>query len=113
MARISNFLFALAGSATLLVAAAPAAAQPGFYSLTTANPVSAGKSVVRDLLFACAGATCTAGEGNSRPAIVCAAAAKEFGRVTSFSAGGRSFDDEALARCNQKAKVDSTQIVQR
>lgn len=112
MARISHFLFALAGSATLF-AAAPAIAQPGFYSLTTAAPVAEAKPVVRGMMFNCNGASCGAGEGTSRPAIVCASAARELGRITAFSAGGKAFGDEELAKCNAKAKTDTTQIVQR
>lgn len=113
MARISNFLFAFAGALTLAVAATPAQAEPGFYSVTTVNPVATAKPVVRDMLFNCAGGTCTAGEGTSRPAIVCAAAAREFGRIAAFRAGDTDFDAEALAKCNAKAKVDTTRIVQR
>jgi hypothetical protein len=113
MARISNLVIALTGSLTLLAATPAMAAGPGFYSVTPEAPVAASKAVVRDVLFACQGGTCTAGEGTSRPAIVCAAAAKEFGRLSAFKAGAAEFDADALAKCNAKAKVDTTQIVQR
>lgn len=112
MARIAALLLALTSSFTLLGTAA--VAQPnGYYTLSLANPVDEAKPIVRGLLFACEGAACAAGEGTSRPAIICASVAREFGPVTAFAAAGEAFDAAQLAKCNAKAKVDTTQIVQR
>lgn len=113
MTRTTALLLALASSFTLLSSAAVAQPSGGFYALSLGQPAAKAQPIVRGMLFNCNGATCTAGEGTSRPAIVCAAAAREFGPIASFSAGGQAFDAEALAKCNAKAKADTTQIVQR
>jgi hypothetical protein len=39
-----------------------------------------------------------------RPAIVCAAAAREIGKISAFSANGTEFTAEELAKCNEKAR---------
>lgn len=113
MTRTTALLLALASSFTLISTAAVAQPAGGYYNLSLTQKAPEAKPVVRGMLFSCAGETCTAGEGTSRPAIVCASVAREFGPVSSFSAGGQAFDAEALAKCNAKAKVDTTQLVQR
>jgi hypothetical protein len=93
----SLFLFAVAGST--------AQAQPsGGYQLTTVSATAAETIIANDTLWKCSGATCTAREATSRPAIVCAQAAKRIGKVESFTALGATFDADALAKCNIKAK---------
>lgn len=59
-----------------------------------ARPIASG------MVWKCAGNVCTAGEGTSRPAIVCARLAKEVGPLASFVAGDKAFAAEELARCN-------------
>jgi hypothetical protein len=112
MARIAAFVFALTSSLTLLGTAATAETG-GFYAMTLANPVAEARPIVRGQLFSCDGASCVAGQGPSRPAVVCASVAREFGPLTAFSAGGTAFDADALAKCNARAKLDTTQIVRR
>jgi hypothetical protein len=111
MVRIAALLFALMGSVTLLGSAAVAQTGAGYYSVTLANDVGAAKQVVRGMLVNCNGATCAAAEGTSRPGIVCASIAREFGPVTAFRAGDETLDGEALAKCN--AKADTTKIARR
>lgn len=113
MNRMTALIFAVASSMTLLSTAAVAQPTGGFYSMSLSQPAPEAKPVVRGMLLSCAGETCVAGEGTSRPAIVCASIAREFGPLTAFRAGNESFDGEALAKCNAKAKVSTTQIVQR
>jgi hypothetical protein len=113
MTRMTALIFALASSFTLISTAAVAQPTGGFYSMSLAQPAREAKPVVRGMLLSCNGAACTAGEGTSRPAIVCASIAREFGAVTAFRAGNESFDDAALAKCNAKAKASTTQFVQR
>lgn len=92
-----------ATSLTLLVAAAPSYAAGPAYTLV---PEAASKSstvVVRDVLWRCGDSGCTATQATSRPAVVCASAARELGRLTAFSAKGVDFSSEELAKCNSKA----------
>ncbi len=111
MVRIAALLFALATSLTVLSPAAVAQPAGGDYGVTLAAEPAAAKPVVRGMIFACNGANCTASEGTSRPAIVCASVARELGPVTSFRAGDQTLDGEALAKCN--AKADTTKLAAR
>ena len=111
MVRFSALGLALAGSLTLLGSAAFAQPSGEFYQLTLANQPAAAKQVVRGMIFNCAGESCSAAEGTSRAAIVCASVARELGPLTAFRAGNESLDGEALAKCN--AKADTTKVVQR
>ncbi len=110
MVRLAALLFSLIGSFALLGSAAVAQPNSSFYNVTLASE-AAGKQIVRGMIFNCNGATCAAGEGTSRPAIVCASVARELGPVTSFRAGDATLDGEALAKCN--AKADTTKIARR
>ena len=87
------------GSATEAFAAAPA------YSLTTVAAAPAGeKIIVRDVLWSCATDSCIANKANSRPAIVCATAARKIGKLNAFVVEGKEFSSDELAACNAKAK---------
>ena len=110
MVRIAAFILALGGSMTLLGSAAIAQPNNNFYNVTLAQP-AATKTVVRDVILNCDGATCSAAQGTSRPAIVCASIARELGPVTTFRAGNETLDGEALAKCN--AKADTTKLARR
>lgn len=110
MVRIAAFLLSLVGSLTLLGSAAIAQPDNSFYSVTLAQP-AAGKTVVRDMILNCDGASCTAAQGTSRAAIVCASIARQLGPVTAFRAGNDTLDGEALAKCN--AKADTTKLARR
>ena len=110
MTRLAALFLSLIGSFTLLGSAAIAQPSGGYYNVTLASE-SAGKQVVRGMLFNCDGATCAAAEGTSRPAIVCASVARQLGPVTSFRAGNEALDGEALAKCNSKA--DTTKLARR
>ncbi len=68
-----------------------------------ANPPSS-RFAVRDVYWRCADGVCTSGKSASRPAIVCAALAKQVGRLKSFSTGGAALDEEGLERCNAAAR---------
>lgn len=110
MVRTASLLVALAGSLTLFGSVAVAQPNSNFYNVTLAQP-AAGKTVVRDLVVNCDGAACSAAQGTSRPAIVCASIARELGPVTAFRAGNETLDGEALAKCN--AKADTTKVARR
>lgn len=99
-------LAALATSATLFAGSATEAfaGTPG-YRLVPATAFSAANTVVaRDVLWKCAGEACVATKATSRPEIVCASAAREIGKISAFSANGKDFSAEQLAKCNEKAR---------
>ncbi len=103
MLRILSLAAALTASS--LFVAAPSAAQPGaFYNAIPAAAPAAGRTVIRDQIWSCDGTSCASGRGDSRPAVVCAVAARELGRLTAFTADGEAFDATALDKCNARAK---------
>lgn len=99
-------LAAFATSATLLVGTAtPAFASAPAYRLVPQAAYSGASSVVaRDVLWKCAGDACVATKATSRPEVVCATAAREIGKIAAFSANGKDFTAEQLAKCNEKAR---------
>lgn len=99
-------LAALATSATLFTATATDAFANGpAYRLVPATAFAAADTVVaRDVLWKCAGQACVATKASSRPEIVCAAAAREIGKISAFSANGKDFTPEQIAKCNEKAR---------
>jgi hypothetical protein len=98
---------ALATSGLLLAASAtPAFAGPApAYRLAPVAALAAADTVVvRDVLWSCNETNCVARSATSRPAIVCATAARKIGELASFTANGKEFTAEELAACNAKAK---------
>ena len=99
---------AFAAFSTLLMftaAATPAFAAPApAYRLVPVAAAPADQVIVRDMLWKCGPNGCTAAQANSRPAIVCAQAARKVGKLTSFAVSGVEFDAAALEACNAKAK---------
>lgn len=99
-AALSTSGVLLAGTAT------PAFAQgPSGYQLVPAAAVTSGESwVASDVVWRKVGDTFVAPKATSRASIVCAQAAKKVGKISSFTADGQSFDEAALAKCNEKAR---------
>ena len=97
-------ILSLAGAATIagLACWSPAATAAGgtYYRAELANPAPEARFVARDVVWACKDASCIAGQGTSRPLIMCSALAKKAGPVTSFTAGGKALEADDLARCN-------------
>ena len=107
MNRLIVFAAALSTSAFLLTATAtPAFAQgsAGYQLVPAAAPASGESLVASDVIWKRSGAGYVAPKATSRPAIVCAQAAKKIGKVVSFTAEGQAFDEAALAKCNEKAR---------
>ena len=104
LAAIASF-----STAFLLISATttPAFAGNGvMYRLVPATAVASAKSVViGETLWRCAPNGCVTGETTSRPAIVCAQAARKVGKIESFTAKGVEFNADELAKCNEKAKA--------
>ena len=94
-------------TAFLLISAttSPAFAAAPMYKLIPATAVASVKSVVvGETLWRCGPTGCVAAESNSRPAVVCAQAARKVGKIESFTASGAAFSADELAKCNEKAK---------
>lgn len=107
MNRILAFVAAV-GTSTLLFLAttSPAFAQgsAGYSIVPVVAPASGQPLISSDVIWKRLGGGYVAPKANSRPAIVCAQAAKKIGKVASFTAEGQAFDEAALAKCNEKAK---------
>jgi hypothetical protein len=106
MPRILPIFASIAMSALMLGAASSptmAAQNKPEYRLTAATPAS-GTQISGDTVWRCNTSGCTAAAATSRPAIVCAKAARSLGKLESFSFREASFDAESLAKCNEKAK---------
>jgi hypothetical protein len=106
---MKKILAALASFSTafLLISATttPAFAAAPMYKLVPATALTSAKSVVvGETLWRCGPTGCVAGESGSRPAVVCAQAARKVGKIESFTANGTAFTADELAKCNAKAK---------
>jgi hypothetical protein len=88
---------------SLALVSSPAFAA-GFLAETGAQPPQA-RFVARDSIWRCTGTTCVStNDTATRPAIVCAALARQVGALRSFSANGRAFGAEELQACNARAR---------
>ena len=88
---------------SLAFVAAPAFAA-GFQAETSSAPAQE-RFVARDSIWRCAGTNCVSTNRTStRPAIACAALARQVGELKSFSADGRAFAAEELQACNARAR---------
>ncbi len=76
------------------------AGQGAYYRAELAAPVERTKEVVGGILWVCEGTACIAGKGGARPASMCKRVAREFGDVTSFTAGDKELAEDKLAKCN-------------
>lgn len=83
-------------------AATPALAAPSL-TATLAAPTD-GRVITRSGAWACTDEGCTLAAAASRPAVMCELLVKEAGAVTAFAANGVAFDEDALAKCNRKAR---------
>ena len=76
----------------------------GFQAETNARPPQE-RFVARDSIWRCTESVCVSTNRTAtRPAIVCAALARQVGALKSFSADGRAFSDGELQSCNARAR---------
>lgn len=76
----------------------------GFQAETSTAPAQS-RFVARDSAWRCAGTACvTTNQTSTRPAIACAALARQVGALRSFTANGRAFGAEELQACNARAR---------
>jgi hypothetical protein len=107
MLRFVPMIAAVFTSVALLGATvSPVSATTGpAYRLVPVTALAAKDTViVNDVMWKCATDGCSAASATSRPAVVCAQAARKIGKVATFVANGEQFDGDALAKCNAKAK---------
>lgn len=104
MARFSS-VAAIAAAALALAPSAGFAQTPrGYYTATPATAPTKASLVTRSVVWNCEAGTCAAKKSDSRDGIMCEVVVKELGKLNSFSAGGKEFDADALAKCNARAK---------
>jgi hypothetical protein len=88
---------------SLALLSTPALAAAGFQAEPAARP-SQERFVARESVWRCTDAGCVStNRTSSRPAIVCAALARQVGTLRTFSADGRAFGAEELESCNSRA----------
>jgi hypothetical protein len=81
-----------------------AAGAPAYRLVPVAAVASANSVIVNEVLWKSTANGFVANAATSRPAIVCAQAARKVGKIASFEVGGTAFTAEELAKCNAKAK---------
>ena len=75
------------------------------FQAETGSPPSQQRFVARDSVWRCAGTSCVSTNRTStRPAIACAALARQVGALRSFAVDGRAFGAEELQSCNARAR---------
>lgn len=97
-------VLALVGTAaSFAVTATPvrAADANSYYSVTLAAPVAKpAKLMLGDVLWNCAGDTCSAGQDTARPVVVCTKLAAKVGTISKFATPKGELAAEDMARCN-------------
>ena len=84
------------------ISPAPAAAKNAgpYYVAELASPAEESRVVAGGVAWSCAGTTCVAAKGNSRPLRMCRGIQREFGDVASFTAKGEELAEDKLEACN-------------
>ncbi len=106
MLRFLPLAASLLASVTLFgaVSVPIAAAESGpAYRMVLAAPTD-GKMVAGETAWRCGADGCVASMSTSRPAIVCAQAARKLGKVESFTVKGEAIPAADLESCNKRAK---------
>lgn len=101
IAVLASAIVYTAASFGLATSATPLAAQSGpYYTATLAQPTEEDRAVAGGIAWACAGTTCVANKGRSRPSRICRGLSREMGEITNFTANGEALEEDKLARCN-------------
>jgi hypothetical protein len=106
MLRFLPLAASLLASVTLFgaVAVPSASAQVSpTYLMVLASPTD-GRFIAGDTQWRCGAEGCVGGSSKSRPAIVCAQAARKLGKVASFTVKGEAIATDDLESCNKRAK---------
>ena len=104
MIRFTALAAAALASAALLSPVAAAAQGPaGFYIATPVAKPASSTIITNATLWTWQDTAYTASHAPERPNILCELVVKRVGALSSFSAGGKAFDADALAKCNARA----------
>ncbi|WP_394651977.1 CC_3452 family protein [uncultured Sphingomonas sp.] len=95
---------AITAALVALTSAAPALAQANYYTATPKAEFAKSSVVTRSTMWKCTGGTCTAPRTGERDAVLCELVVQRVGALASFSAGGTAFGEDALAKCNARAR---------
>ena len=94
----TSLLFGVAGQAEAATAKGP------YYQVELAQPAASKQELLRRVFVKCEGTACRAPMASTAPKNMCISIAREFGEVTSFTAGDRVFGAEEIAACNGNKK---------
>jgi hypothetical protein len=75
-----------------------------YYQAELAQPAPSKQELLRSVFVKCEGTACRAPMASTAPKNMCISIAREFGAVTSFSAGDRVFTADEIAACNGQQK---------
>ncbi len=89
---------------SLVVAAQAGAAPLGYYVATPVATPAKNSLMTHDTPWRVQGAAYTADRAPERAELLCQLVAQRVGQLSAFSAAGTSFDADALAKCNARAK---------
>jgi hypothetical protein len=95
---------ALTTAALLSPIAADAQGPAAFYVATPVAKPAATNIITNATLWTWQDTAFTANHAPERPNILCELVVKRVGALSSFSAGGKAFDADALAKCNARAR---------
>lgn len=95
----------LASAALLAAAGASAQTVRTYYVATPAAAPAKDRLMTRATPWRLQNGAFVAAQAPERDLVLCQLVAKDVGELSAFSAGGKAFDADALAKCNAKASV--------
>ncbi|MFZ5748310.1 MAG: CC_3452 family protein [Pseudomonadota bacterium] len=104
MFRTVSTTAAVALSLAFLPFSVSAQGPSGYYTATPVTAPAKASLVTRTTVWKCGEGVCAAAKSSSRDAVMCELLAREIGKLSAFTVAGAAFDDEALAKCNAKAR---------
>nr|WP_137676794.1 hypothetical protein [Parerythrobacter lutipelagi] len=72
------------------------------YTVELAQPAKETRAIAGGVAWSCAGTTCVAAKGTSRPVIMCTRLQREVGPIASFTTDGKALKEDKLVRCNEQ-----------
>lgn len=98
-------LLSIAAAATLAALPLTATAQaPAYYVATPVAAASKPVVITNGIAWRWTAPTYVASESTQRDVITCQMIAQNAGKLSSFSAGGKAFDEPTLQKCNARAR---------
>jgi hypothetical protein len=112
LSQISKQIFAITGAAlagsAMMFSAANAQVGPNsgaYYKAELTTPAAKQKELIRGVFVKCDGTSCRAPIASSAAKNMCLSIAREFGAVSAFSVGDRSFTPAEIEKCNGAKKT--------